>query len=63
MQRYYSETYKEYVNRNENVAFSSRLAVKHIFLRTNVPTDTFKNRDLALLDIDKLLSLETGSLD
>lgn len=33
-----------------------------IYSRTRTPTDTFSNRDLALLDIDKLISLNSGSL-
>lgn len=63
MQKYYSETYREYVSCNENVAYSSRQVVGSIYSRTRVPTDTHSNRDLALLDIDKLISFDAGSLD
>lgn len=33
-----------------------------IYSRTRVATDTHSNRDLALLDIDKLISFDLGSL-
>ena len=62
MQRYYSQTYREYVARNENVTFSARDTTAQIFRKTKTATDTHSNRDLALLDIDKLISLNIGSL-
>ena len=62
MQRYYSQTYREYVTRNENVTFSARHTTAQIFSKTKTATDTHSNRDLAFLDIDKLISLNTGSL-
>lgn len=62
MQKYYSDAYHEYADRNENVIFSSRQVVGSIYSRTRVATDTHFNRDLALLDIDKLISFDVGSL-
>lgn len=62
MQKYYSEAYQDYVARNESLAYSSKLVVHSIYSRTRAPTDTFSNRDLALLDIDKIISLNSGSL-
>jgi hypothetical protein len=44
------------------VAYSARQVMDSIFSQTRVPTDTFSNRDLALLDIDKIISLNSGSL-
>ena len=62
MQRYYSQTFHEYLQINENVSFSARSAITQIFTKTRDSTPTFTNRDLALLDIDKIISFNTGSL-
>ena len=41
---------------------SRREVVGSIYSRTRVATDTRANRDLALLDVDKLISFDVGSL-
>jgi hypothetical protein len=61
LQRYYSQLYREYTS-GDSSAFSLRQAVGSILSRTRLPTKTYDNRELALLDVDKILSFNTGSL-
>lgn len=62
MQKYYSQTYRDYVDTQQQENQARREVVGSIYSRTRVPTDTRANRDLALLDVDKLISFNVGSL-
>jgi hypothetical protein len=56
LQKYYSQLYREVTEASQGDEHAP-LALSSIFTRTRVPTATRKNRTLALLDIDKIISL------
>jgi hypothetical protein len=62
LQKYYSHLYREITEADQEDEHTS-LALCSILTRTRVPTATRKNRALALLDIDKIISLNQSSLD
>ena len=63
LQKYYSDLYREAVEKHASESYDVKQTMSSIFSRTKVPTRTHGNRELALLDVDKLLAFNTKSIN